>query len=143
MNKRNLIIIGLLSVVAIIMGSVGFAIADDSNGATERICEGTGLLGLFNGRGFWNQLTEEQRTILVEKTQEMIEAGATHEEIREMKATMLQEWGINPPLWSGPHFGEQNGGFGRQSRNGSGNGHKFGRQGNGGKGYNGNCPNGN
>jgi hypothetical protein len=140
MNKRNLTIIGFLAVVAIIIGGVGFAIADDSKEVTTRICDGTGLLGLVNGRGFWAQLTEEQRTELAQRIQEMIEAGATHEEIREMKETMMQEWGIDAPLWRGPHFGEEKGGFGRQSRNGSGNGQQFSGHRNRGKGYNGYCP---
>ena len=36
----------------------------------------------------------------------MLEAGATQEEIREMKANQLQEWGIDAPQWSGSHSGE-------------------------------------
>lgn len=140
MNKRNLSILGLLTIIGLVMGSIGFVIADNVNGVPERTCDGSGLSGLMKGRGFWAQLSEEQQTVLAEKTQEMLEAGATHEEIREMKATMLLEWGIEAPQWSGPHFGEQDGGYGHQSRDGSRSGRQFGGQGNGGKGYNGNCP---
>ncbi|MFC1803961.1 hypothetical protein ACFL0D_08370, partial [Thermoproteota archaeon] len=75
-----------------------------------------------------------QRDMLYEETQSMLEAGATHEEIREMKASMLEEWGINAPLWSGPHFGEQAGGYGKMARDGQGNGCQFGGRGNGGQG---------
>ncbi len=94
MNKRNLTTLGL-AVIAITLGGIGFALAQDTAVQTKPPCDGTGaLLGLMNGRGFWAQLTEEQATILAEQTQEMLAAGASHDEIREMKATMLQEWGI-------------------------------------------------
>ena len=124
------------------MGGIGLVLAQDTAATDALLCDGTGaLLGLVNGRGFWAQLTEEQRTALAEQTQTMLEAGATHEEIQEMKASMLQEWGIDTPQWNGPHIGGMGGGYGRQQRDGSGSGQRFGGRGNGGQGYNGICPN--
>jgi hypothetical protein len=126
------------------MGGIGFVLAQDTT-TDDLLCDGTGaLLGLMNGRGFWAQLTEEQRTALAEQTQVMLEAGATHEEIQAMKASMLQEWGIDAPQWSGPHMGGMGGGYGKQLRDGSGSGQQYGGRGNGnrgGNGYNGVCPN--
>ena len=90
MNKRNLTTLGILAVIAIALGGIGFALAQDTT-VEELPCTGTGPLGLMNGRGFWAQLTEEQATILAEQTQEMFAAGASHEEIMEMKAGLLSE----------------------------------------------------
>ncbi|GAI21852.1 unnamed protein product, partial [marine sediment metagenome] len=85
-----------------------------------------------------SQLTDEQSAELFEETQNMLEAGATHEEIRAMKTAKLEEWGIDAPLWSGPHYGEQTGSYGRQSRGGQRNGGRgLGLKG---QGYNGQCP---
>ena len=142
MNKRNLTILGLLAVIAIVMSGIGFALAQDTINIEELPCSGTGALGPMKDRGFWAQLTEEQRTMLTEQIQTMLEEGAFHEEIREMKATMLQEWGIEAPQWSGPHYGEQTGGYGRRLRDGSGSGQQFGGRGKGvkGKGNIGICP---
>lgn len=126
MKSQKITILGLLAVIAVVMGGIGFAAAQDDTTVTDDIivCDGTGVLGLMNGRGFWSQLTEEQQTQLATQTQEMFDAGASEEEIRAMKANQLQEWGIDAPLWSGPHFGEQ-GGHGRMLRDGSGAGGQF------------------
>ena len=143
MNKRNLTTLGILAVIALALGGIGFALAQDTGAVEETLpCDGTGPIGLMNGRGFWSQLTEEQATILYEQTQEMLEAGATHDEIMDMKANLLEEWGIEAPQWSGPHYGEQAGGYGKMLRDGSGSGQQYGGRGRGemGKGYNGNCP---
>ena len=145
--NTNKTLIGLLAVIAIVMGGIGFALADDTTTDDTTVCDGTGVLGLLNGRGYWSQLTEEQRTQLTEQTQEMLEAGATQEEIREMKANQLQEWGIDAPQWSGSHSGEQ-GPHGQQLRDGSGSGIQYHGRGSGngsgnrgGNGNNGVCPN--
>jgi len=144
MNTKKNTILGLLAVIAIVMGGIGFALAQDNLVADDTIvCDGTGVLGLMNGRGFWSQLTEEQQTQLATQTKEMLEAGASQEEIREMKANQLQEWGIDAPLWSGPHYGSQ-GSHGQQLRDGSGSGGQYGGRGSGnrgGSGNNGVCPN--
>ena len=143
MSKRNLKTIGILAVIAVALGGIGFALALDTEAVDETLpCDGTGPIGLMNGRGFWSRLTEEQATILAEQTQEMLAAGASHEEIMEMKAALLAEWGVDAPQWSGPHYGEQAGGYGKMLRDGSGSGQRYGGRGNGGtgRGYNGNCP---
>ena len=140
MNKRkNLTILGLLAVIGIVMGGIGFALAQNTASVDDLPCEGTGPLGVMNGRGFWSQLTEEQRTALFEETQLMVETGASHEEIQEMKATMHESWGIDAPLWSGPHVGGQGGGYGKMSRDGQGSGGQYGGRGAGGRGNNGVC----
>ena len=136
--------IGVLAIIAIALGGIGFALAQDNEAIDGTLpCEGAGPMGLMNGKGFWSRLTEEQATILAERTQEMLAAGASHEEIVEMKAALLEEWGIDAPQWSGPHYGEQAGGYGRMLRDGSGSGHRYSGRGNGGmgRGNNGNCPN--
>ena len=121
------------------MGGIGFALAQDTASVEDLPCEGKGPLGVMNGRGFWSQLTEEQRTALYEETQLMYEAGATHEEIQSRKAEMLESWGIDAPLWSGPHVGGQGGGYGKMSRDGKGSGGQYGGRGAGGRDNNGVC----
>ena len=143
MSKRNLTTIGILAVIAIAISGIGFALAQDAETVDETLpCDGTGPIGLMNGRGFWSQLTEEQATILAEQTQEMVAAGASHEEIMEMKAALLEEWGIDAPQWSGPHYGERAGGYGKIFCDRGEGGIRDGGRGNGGmgRGNNGNCP---
>ena len=142
-TRKNLTLLGLLAVIGIVMGGIGFALAQDTVSVEDLPCEGTGPLGVLNGRGFWSQLTEEQRTALMDETQLMYEAGATHEEIQVMKAEMLESWGIDAPLWSGPHVGGQGGGYGRMARDGQGSGGQYGGRGSGGRGNNGVCTQGN
>ena len=119
------------------MGGIGFALAQNTASVEDLPCEGTEPQGVMNGRGFWSQLTEEQRTVLFEETQLMVEAGATHEEIQSMKAEMLESWGIDAPLWSGPHVGGQGGGYGKMPRDGQGSGCQYGGRGAAGRGNNG------
>ena len=142
-TRKNLTLLGLLAVIGIVMGGIGFALAQDTVSVEDLPCEGTGPLGVLNGRGFWSQLTEEQRTALLDETQLMYEAGASHEEIQAMKAEMLESWGIDAPLWSGPHVGGQGGGYGRMARDGQGSGGQYGGRGSGGRGNNGVCTQGN
>jgi len=129
MKARNLSILGLLAVITMVIGGVGFALAQDTTVVDELPCDGTGPFSLMNGRGVWAQLSEEQATMLIEQTQAMLEAGASHDEIREMKATKLQELGIDAPHWSGPHYGEQADGYGLRLRDGSGSGQQLGGRG--------------
>ncbi|MCW4051479.1 MAG: hypothetical protein NWE89_17295 [Candidatus Bathyarchaeota archaeon] len=135
MNKtKTMTVLGLLALIAVTVGGISFVLAEDAVASEDYPCEGLGPNSLINGRGFWSQLTEEQRDELLAYTLEMIEAGASHDEIRDMKAAKLEEWGIEAPQWSGPHYGEQGlGGYGGQRRGGRGSGMK-------GQGYNGQCP---
>ena len=139
-TRKNITLLGLLAVIGIVIGGIGFALADDTVSVEDLPCEGVGPLGVLNGRGFWSQLSEEQRTALYEETQSMRDAGASQEEIQSMKASMLEAWGIDTPLWSGPHVGGQGSGNGRMARDGQGNGGQFGGRGAGGQGNNGVCP---
>ena len=139
-TRKGITLLGLLAVIGIVMGGIGFAVAQDTTVVDDLLCEGTGPLGVMNGRGFWSQLSEEQGTALFEETQMMYEAGATHEEIQAMKAEMLEGWGIEAPLWGGPHVGGQ-GGYGKMLQDGEGSGGQYGGRGAGGKGNNGVCPN--
>ncbi len=138
-TRKNLTLLGLLAVIGIVVGGIGFALAQDSAGVEDLPCDGTGPLGVMNGRGFWSQLSEEQRTALNEETRLMYEAGANHEEIQSMKAAMLESWGIDAPLWSGPHVGGHGGGYGKMSRDGQVGGAQYGGRGAGGRGNNGVC----
>lgn len=124
MNKRKtMTVLGLLALIAVTVVSISFVLADDVVEQGEYPCDGLGPNSLLMGRGFWSQLTEEQRAELLADTQVMLEAGATREEIRDMKAAKLDEWGIDAPQWSGPHYGEQGtGGYGGQRRGGKGSG---------------------
>ena len=144
MNKgKTMTVLSLLALIAITVGGITYVLGDIVVEQIEFPCDGQGPYSLFMGRGFWSQLTEEQRNELFEETQNMLEAGATHEEIRAMKTAKLEEWGIDAPLWSGPHYGEQSGSYGRETRGGKGNGGQgYGGQGYGlrGQGYNGQCP---
>ena len=138
-NKgKNMTVLSILALIAITLGGISYVLADDVVEQVEYPCDGQGPYSLFIGRGFWSKLTEEQRNELFEETQNMLEAGATHEEIRAMKIAKLEEWGIDAPLWSGPHYGNQSGIYGRHNRSGMGNvGQGYGLRG---QGYNGQCP---
>lgn len=138
-TRKGITLLGLLAVIGIVVGGIGFAVAQDTAIVDDLVCDGSGSLGVLNGRGFWGQLSEEQRTALHDKTQLMYEDGATHDEIQAMKAEMLESWGIEAPLWGGPHVGGQ-GGYGRMSRDGLGSGGQYGGRGAGGRGNNGACP---
>lgn len=137
-TRKNITILGLLAVIGIVMGGISFALADDTVIVEVLPCDGTGPLGVLNGNGFWSQLSEEQRTALYDETVLMREAGAPEEDIRGMKASMLEAWGFDAPQWSGPHVGGQ-GGYGKMTRDGQGNGGQFGARGAGGQGNNGVC----
>lgn len=134
MNNRNLTILGLLAVITMVMGGAGLALAQDTPESYEYPCDGTGFLGMANGYGFWSQLTEEQIATMTEQSQAMYDAGATHDEIMDMRAGLLEEWGIEAPKWSGPHYGGMMGGYGRQSHDGYGSGRQSGGRGYGGRG---------
>ncbi|MBD3171628.1 hypothetical protein GF326_04085 [Candidatus Bathyarchaeota archaeon] len=138
MSKRNMKALGLLLVVAIALGGISFVYAQ-TNSTNEITCQGNGPQSLLNGNGFWGQLTEEQRDDLYAEAQSMLDSGSTPEEIREMKASMLVEWGIEAPLWSGPHNGES-GPHGNMFRDGTGRGSQYRSGGARGNHYNGNCP---
>jgi hypothetical protein len=138
-TRKSLTILGLLAAIGIVMGGIGSSLAQDIDSVEDLPCEGTGPLNVMNGRGFWSQLTEEQRIALYEEIQLMIEAGATHEEIQSMKATMLESWGIDAPLWSGPHIDGQGGSYRRMTRDGQGSRGQYGGRGTGCKGNNGVC----
>ena len=73
-----------------------------------------GLKGLGHGhRGFWADLTDEQREAVREKIKEMRGQGATREEIHSAVAEMLEGYGIEVHEdWHGPKgFGHGKIGF--------------------------------
>lgn len=124
MDKRTTIVLTSMALIILVVGGVGFVLTDagapgvtqeTEDGVGEPLCQGLGPMGIRDGRGFWSTLSEEQRDELVSAIEALIEEGATHEEIRDAIAGKLQEWGIEPPLFSGPHYGENDGrgrGFG-------------------------------
>ena len=104
-----------MALIALVIGGVGIVLADvgapgmaqqPEDGVEELVCQGLGPMGIRNGRGFWSTLSDEQRDELVFAIEALLEEGATHEEIHDMIAGKLQEWGIEPPAFSGPHYGE-------------------------------------
>jgi hypothetical protein len=121
LDKRTTIVLTPIALIALVVGGVGIVLADagapgvtqePEDGVREPLCLGLGPVGIRDGRGFWSTLSEEQRDELVSAIEALMEKGATHEEIRDTIAGKLQEWGIEPPLFSGPHYGK-NGGRGR------------------------------
>jgi len=54
------------------------------------------FMGRHKGR-ILDQLTEEQKTELLQKIKELRESGATRNEIRDMIHEQLKEWGIETP----------------------------------------------
>jgi hypothetical protein len=139
-TRKGITLLGLLAVIGIVVGGIGFAVAQDTAVVDDLGCDGTGPLGVLNGRGFWGQLSEEQGMALYDEAQLMYGAGATHEEVQAMKVEMLESWGVDAPLWGGPHVGGQGGGYGKMARDGLGSGGQYGGRGAGGRGNNGACP---
>lgn len=133
MKPKTITILGLMAVMAITLGGLGFAYAQTD----ETTCLGTGPQSLLNARGFWGTLTEDQRVDLYDSVQTMVNAGALPEEIQAMKAARLAEWGIETPNWRGPHEGES-GPHGDLLKDGTASGVQFGAH--GGMGYDGVCP---
>ena len=72
-----------------------------------------GQRGGHHGKGFWANLTEEQREAVQEKTKEMRSQDATREEIRTAVAELLKSYGIEVPEdGHGPiGFGHRKAGF--------------------------------
>lgn len=125
MDKRTTIVLTSMALIALVIGGVGIVLADagapgvtqePEDGVGEPLCQGLGPMGIRDGRGFWSTLSEEQRDELVSTIEALIEEGAAHEEIRDTITGKLQEWGVEPPLFSGPHYGE-NGGRGPNGPN--------------------------
>lgn len=123
MDKRTTIVLTSMALTALVVGGIGIVLADagalgvtwePEDGVGEPLC--LGPVGIRDGRGFWSTLSEEQRDELVSAIEALMEEGATHEEIRDTIAGKLQEWGIEPPLFSGPHYGG-NGGRGPNGLN--------------------------
>ena len=123
MDKRTTIVLTSIALIALVVGGVGIVLADaGAPSVTQETEDGVGEplclspMGIRDRRRFWSTLSEEQRDELVSAIEALIEEGATHKEIRDTIAGKLQEWGIEPPLFSGPHYGE-NGGRGPNGLN--------------------------
>ena len=143
-TRKTMTVIGLLAALTLSIGGIGLVLAQGQEGVTVPSedyiypCEEEGFLGSMMGRGFWSQLTEEQHEELLALTQEMIDAGATHDEIMDMKAVKLEAWGIDAPLWGESHYGGDH----MSGMGGRGYGMMpHGGQGFSGRGYGGQCPN--
>jgi len=101
--KRCSIIVGIMALVLLVSVLVG---ASD-------VVSAQGHRGGHHGKGFWSNLTEEQREAVQEKKEEMRSQGATREEIHSAVAEMLKGYGIEVPEdWHGPKgFGHGKAGF--------------------------------
>ena len=130
MEKKTTILLISLVLAVLVIGGIGFVLADtdvpilgqNGDGVEDSPCLGLGPKGLIEGRGFWTNLTQDQRAELVADIEAMRDADATHEEIRELIAGKLEEWGLGAPLWSGPHYGGSGQGFKGQMNGYGGNG---------------------
>jgi uncharacterized membrane-anchored protein len=85
--KRFSIIAGILTLVLLAGVLVG----------TSDVVLAEGHRGGHDGKGFWANLTEEQREAVQEKKEEMRSQGATREEIHSAVAEMLKGYGIEVP----------------------------------------------
>jgi DNA-binding transcriptional regulator YhcF (GntR family) len=96
------------SAVTEILKGYGIEVPEDSVGPQGRGGFGPGP------RGFWKDLTKEQREAVQEKIKEMKSQGAKREEIRTAVAEMLKGYGIEVPKdWRGPiGFGQRHDGWG-------------------------------
>jgi uncharacterized membrane-anchored protein len=98
--KKVSIIAGILALVFCISVLVGTSEAVLAQG------HGCG----HEGKGFWSNLTEDQREAVHEKIKEMRSQNATPDEIHGAITEMLKGYGIEVPEdWEGPHG---RGGFG-------------------------------
>lgn len=150
MDKRTTILLASIAIIGLVIGGVGFVLADTGSpvsteaeeGVEEYYCQGLGPFGVMHGNGFWSTFSDEQRDELNSTIAALLEEGATHDEIHEAISGMLEEWGIEPPLFSGPHYGwngtrggydsgRRFGGMGSYGRNGGfgGRGRAFGGMG--------------
>jgi hypothetical protein len=114
LDKRTTIVLTSMALIALVVGGVGIVLADagapgvtqkTEDGVVEPLCQGLGLVGIRDGWGFWSTLSEEQRDELVSAIEVLIEEGAAYEEIWDTIAGKLHEWVIEPPPFSGPHYG--------------------------------------
>ena len=118
MEKKITILLSLVF-AALAIGSISFVLADTGDPMLSQVegvdspCLGLGPRGLIEGRGVWANLTQDQSDELVANIEALRTADATHEEIRDMIAGKLDEWGLEAPMWSGPHY---DGGSGMGSR---------------------------
>lgn len=96
MKSRVGVILVTLFAVTVIAVAMGHADRGDGRG------QGPG----HGHGGFFDQVTEEQRDAIHEKVEEMREAGATREEIRDAVDAMLEGWGIEVPERPGRGGGE-------------------------------------
>jgi len=85
--KKFSTIVGIVALVLFVSVLVGV-----SDVVSEQ-----GQRGDHRGKGFWSNLTDEQREAVREKTEEMRSQDATREEIRVAVAEMLQGYGIELP----------------------------------------------
>ena len=128
MEKKITILLTSLVLAALAIGSIGFVLADTGDPILGQVegedspCLGLGPRGLIEGRGVWANLTQDQSDELVANIEALRDADATHEEIREYIAGKLDEWGLEAPMWSGPHYGENGQGFKGQMNGYGGNG---------------------
>ncbi len=101
--KKSSIIAGII-VLVVLVGVL--------TGASD-VLLAEGHKGGHHGKGFWADLTEEQREAVREKKEEMRSQGATREEIRAAVAEMLRAYGIEVPEdCHGPRgFGHPKAGF--------------------------------
>ena len=127
MEKKITILLSLVF-AALAIGSIGFVLADTGDPMLSQVegvdspCLGLGPRGLIEGRGVWANLAQDQRDELVANIEALRDADATHEEIREYIAGKLNEWGLEAPMWSGPHYGDNEQGFKGQMKGIGGNG---------------------
>ena len=128
MEKKITILLTSLVLAALAIGSIGFVLADTGDPMLRQVegedvpCLGLGPRGLIEGRGVWANLTPDQSDELVAKIEALRDADATQEEIREYIAGKLEEWGLEAPMWSGPHYGDNEQGFNGRMNGYGGNG---------------------
>ena len=92
--KKFSIIAGIMALVLLVSILVG----------TSDAVLAQGHRGGHHGKGFWSNLTKDQREAVQEKIEQMRSQGATREEIHAATAEMLKGYGLElPEHGRGPH----------------------------------------
>ena len=99
-NASHFIITLFISFGILFIFSTNTAMGTSNQPSNFTKDNGAGFLGNspnYGGKGFWDQLTEEQKKELRNMINEMKNQGASRKEIRAAINEKLKEWGIDRP----------------------------------------------
>ena len=104
-KSRNSII--AIALIALSIGGMSLIMTnaqttEESYEGTEYPIYGCGFMSQQKNRGPWSELTQEQADELKALIESMRTADVSPQEIREVVAAKLDEWGLNAPQMQGP-----------------------------------------